>query len=260
MDSLIQFTYKSDLLRENNSHWEDFLKKNYNLNLPLAGPSLKVNFESDCPVIIDELNHKFQIDFINDKINYNKKKLSIKNEPLSKALGKGDKGLTLLDLSAGLGIDSFFLFQLGYSVTALERNPVIYMALACAEAQLVKSDQKNIKFIFGDALDYLKNLKSSSGLQFDSGNRSQISQPQFDVGYFDPMFPSKKSRALPRQEMVFFKKMVGEDLDADQIVEYVLRNIIFKRFVVKRPLSAKSYFKPAGCIKGKIIRYDIYGS
>lgn len=228
-------------MRENNSHWEDFLKKNYNLNQPLA-----VNFESDCPVIIDELDHKFQIDFVNDKINYNKKKLSIKNEPLSKALGKGDKGLTLLDLSAGLGIDSFFLFQLGYGVTAIERNPVIYMALACAEAQLPEPDHENIKFIFGDALDYLKNIKSS-GLQFD-------------VGYFDPMFPAKKSKALPRQEMVFFKKMVGEDLDADKVVEYAVKNKIFKRFVVKRPLSAESYLKPAGCIKGKIIRYDIYGS
>ena len=241
MDSLIQFTYKSDLSIENNFRWEDFLKKNYNLNQPL-----KVNFESDCPMIIDELDHKFQIDFVNDKINYNKKKLSIKNEPLSKALGKGDKGLTLLDLSAGLGIDSFFLFQLGYSVTAIERNPVIFMALACAEAQLPESDQKNIKFIFADALDYLKNLKSSGF--------------QFDVGYFDPMFPAKKSKALPRQEMVFFKKMVGEDLDAGQVVEYVLKNKIFKRFVVKRPLSAESYSQPAGCIKGKIIRYDIYGS
>lgn len=235
-------------MKKNNSHWEDFFKKNYNLSQTAvgqhsAGQSLKVKFESDCPVIIDELDHKFQIDFVNDKINYNKKKLSIKNEPLSKALGRGDKGLTLLDLSAGLAIDSFFLFQLGYNVTALERNPVIYMALACAEAQLPESDQKNIKFIFGDALDYLK----TSGLQFD-------------VGYFDPMFPAKKSKALPRQEMVFFKKMVGEDLDAHQVVEHVLKNKVFKRFVVKRPLSAESYSQPAGCIKGKIIRYDIYGS
>ncbi len=243
MDSLIQFTYTSDSLKKKNSHWEDFLKKNSCLSQPLASSSLKVIFESDCPVIIDEFGHKFQIDFVEDKINYHKKKLSIKNEPLSKALGKGDKGLSVLDLSAGLGIDSFFLFQLGYSVTALERNPVIYMALACAEAQLSEPDHKNIKFIFGDALDYLK----STDLQFD-------------VGYFDPMFPAKKSKALPRQEMVFFKKMVGEDLDADQVVEYVLKNKIFKRFVVKRPLSAESYFKPAGCIKGKIIRYDIYGS
>ncbi len=210
-------------------------------------------------MIIDEFGHKFQIDFVEDKINYNKKKLSIKNEPLSKALGKGDKGLSVLDLSAGLGIDSVFLFQLGYSVTALERNPVIYMALACAEAQLSEPDHKNIKFIFGDALDYLKNIKSS-GLQFEAKNHSQFSRPQFDVGYFDPMFPAKKSKALPRQEMVFFKKMIGEDLDANQVVEYVLTNKIFKRFVVKRPLSAESYFKPAGCIKGKIIRYDIYGS
>ncbi len=228
-------------MKKNNSHWEDFLRKNIHLS-----QRIKINFESDCPVIVDESGHKFQIDFIEDKINYNKKKLSIKNEPLSKALGKGDKGLALLDLSAGLGIDSFFLFQLGYNVTAIERNPVIYMALACAEAQLPEPDHKNIKFIFADSIGYLKSLKSSDD--------------HFDVGYFDPMFPAKKSKALPRQEMVFFKKMVGEDLDAAQVVDYVIKNKLFKRFVVKRPLSAESYFKPAGCIKGKIIRYDIYGS
>lgn len=188
--------------------------------------------------IYDFENRKFEINFKEDQLNYLKKKGSLKSEPLARALGSGEKGFKLLDLSAGLGIDSVFLSQLGFEVTALERNALIFLALQRAQ----KKSEFPVQFNFSEALTYLKKINSES----------------FDVAYFDPMFPAKKKSALPKQEMVVFKNLVGSDDDATHVVEYIQAQKLFKRFVVKRPLSAPAFLKPAGCITGKLIRFDIY--
>jgi 16S rRNA (guanine1516-N2)-methyltransferase len=162
---------------------------------------------------------------------------------MSRALGSGKQGKRVLDLSAGLGIDAVFLAQLGYHVTAVERNPFIYIALKTALDHLTANYRSNLKFVFDQAQNFLQNNTC-----------------EFDVCYFDPMFPSKTKAALPKQEMVFFKNLVGSDEDAATVLEIALSTKKFKRCVVKRPLSAEPLLKPAGHIKGKIIRYDIYSS
>ena len=81
-----------------------------------------------------------------------------------------------------------------------------------------------------------------------------------DVIYFDPMFPEKTKSALPRQEMVFFKALVGTDEDGSEVLKATLKLKKIKRVVVKRPLKAPVLgLKPTGEIKGKLIRFDIYG-
>lgn len=230
---MVQFVFTSDELEKKYSHWINFLNKNFHSN-----DNYKVQFDSDIPIIFDQDGRKFKIDFAGDSVNYYKVKSSLQKEPLAKALGSGQKGLKLLDLSAGLGVDAVFLQQLGFQVIAVERNPLIYMALKIASEQ-----QPGVEFVYADAMTYLKN----------------ITPLQFDVAYFDPMFPEKKKSALPKQEMVLFKNLVGADADAQQIVDYAVEKKLFRRFVVKRPLQADAFKKPSGSIKGKIIRYDIYG-
>ena len=214
---------------------------------------IKIEYLAECPILTDLEGRKFQIDFVNDKINYHKKKLGINSEPLSRSLGSGKQGKKILDLSAGLGIDAIFLTQLGYQVKALERNPFIFKALDNALNCLNQFQNLNsisnsaLEFIFTEALVFLKETKD-----------------EFDVCYFDPMFPAKKKSALPKQEMVFFKKLVGTDADSQEIIEYAILSKKFKRIVVKRPSTSDPYIsksiKPAGAILGKMIRYDIYSN
>ncbi|MES2802831.1 MAG: class I SAM-dependent methyltransferase [Bdellovibrionota bacterium] len=230
---MVQFIFANQDLETQFDHWQSFINENFKSN-----EAYKVQFDGLIPTIFDNDGRKFKIDFLGDNLNYNKVKGSVNKEPLAKALGSGNKGIKLLDLSAGLGIDSVFLMQLGFKVTAIERNPLVYMALKIASAHLPE-----IEFIYSDSLKFLENVVPE----------------QFDVAYFDPMFPEKKKSALPKQEMVFFKNLIGHDEDAVNIVNLAIEKKLFKRFVVKRPLSADSFKRPAGSIEGKIIRYDIYG-
>ncbi len=230
---MVEFIFTTPELEAKHGHWKSFLQENFK-----SEENYKVQFDGAIPTIFDPEGRKFKIDFLGDNTNYNKIKSSVNKEPLAKALGSGTKGFKLLDLSAGLGVDSMFLHQLGFKVTGVERNPLIYMALKIASEQLPE-----IEIIFSDSLKFLESVNPGD----------------FDVAYFDPMFPEKKKSALPKQEMVFFKNLVGTDDDASQIVHLATEKKLFKRFVVKRPLSAESFKKPAGSIEGKIIRYDIYG-
>jgi 16S rRNA (guanine1516-N2)-methyltransferase len=227
--------------------WQKFLSEN---NFEFEQIE-KIDMSGAVPVIYDKKNNKFSIDFVNDKKNYHKKKLSIKNEILSKALGAGKTGLKVLDLSAGLATDAVFLAQLGYDIVAVERNPLIYLCLEDAlkflkaheEASNESTDARlKLRFHFADAQSFLKNKNFEA-----------------DVIYFDPMFPEKAKSALPRQEMVFFKGLVGADDDAANVLQAALKAKV-KRVVVKRPVKAPVLGeKPSGSLKGKLVRFDIYG-
>ena len=213
--------------------WTVFLKEN---KFDFSGIA-EIRMDSDFPVMLDPAGNKFSIDFAGNKKNYAKKKAGMKTELLSKAMGAGRYGKRILDLSAGLGIDAVFLAQLGYSVTAVERNPLIFLALQEAVAAV----ELDLKFEFGEAHDFA-NLET-------------------DVIYFDPMFPEKQKSALPRQEMVFFKAMVGSDNDADAVLQKAVASRSAKRVVVKRPLKAPllGNLKPQSAVAGKLVRFDIYG-
>lgn len=219
-------------------HWRDFLIKNHFRSEGLS----HIDFSTDLPTVIDSENRKFQIDFINDKANYKKKKAGLKTEFLSRAVGSGRYGKLVFDLSAGLGIDAVFLSQLGYEVRAVERNPLIYL---CLQQAVLQTPELNLKFIFADSFDYIKSH----------------SNWHHAVLYFDPMFPQKGKSALPRQEMVIFKNMVGPDEDAAEVVRHILQMKKTPRLVVKRPLQAPPLVEKAnGAIEGKLIRYDIYSA
>ncbi len=229
-------TPESEKRRDN---WQQFLQEN-----PCVTNSIgKIDLSSEIPIITDQEGRTFSIDFISDKKNYQKKKGSLKTELISKAMGSGKYGFNILDLSAGLGIDALFLSQLGYDVTAVERNSLIYLALKTAEEQLAVQGQQKVHFFHDSALNFLSRADEN-----------------FDVIYFDPMFPQKKKSALPRQEMILFKDLVGTDGDADQVIDYVLQSKKAKRFVLKRPLKAPPLKqKPQFSFLGKLIRFDIYG-
>ncbi len=237
---MISHVVRNDKFRALSEKWSNFLK-------PYDSEQINISilYDDPCPIFIDSEQRKFQIDFENDRTHYHKRKSGIGSEPLSRALGSGKYGKRVLDISAGMGVDAVFLAQLGYEVTAIERNPFIYCALENAWKNA--NFQEQLQFVFSEALAYLNSSEQS-----------------FDVCYFDPMFPTKTKSALPKQEMLFFKSLVGADNDAESVLAAALNSKRFKRCVVKRPLSADAFefknIKPAGHIKGKIIRYDIYSN
>lgn len=234
--------------KEKANQWKSFLE----LNRYDTSSIERIDCTRDNPVVFDREGRKFSIDFVSDRLNYHKKKPSLKNEILSKAVGSGRYGLKVLDLSAGLGIDAVFLAQLGYNVEAVERNPLIYLCLQNALEELKDSDAElaaRLKFHFSTAQNFVSTLLK----------QENKTEGPFDVVYFDPMFPQKAKSALPKQEMVFFKNLVGSDDDAAEVVSTVLQLKNIKRLAVKRPLAAPPLLKPNGQIAGKLIRYDIYG-
>ena len=217
--------------------WQSFLKEN-NFNFD----SIKsIDFSNSCPVVTDPDGNKFSINFAENKVNYSKKKGGLKSEPIARALGSGRYGMRVLDLSAGLGIDAVFLAQMGFQVTAVERNPLIYL---CLQNAIEQSPIEGLRFQFAQSIAFLSSTDED-----------------YDVVYFDPMFPEKRKSALPRQEMVFFKHLVGADDDASKVLKAAIGLNGIKRVVVKRPLKAPYLdSKPVACIEGKLIRFDIYGT
>lgn len=179
--------------------------------------------------------------------NYNRI-LQKKSDLLWKAMGKPKSGVKVLDLTCGLAIDSFHFLQLGAEVTAVERQALIYFLLWSASLELPKD--RPIQFVFREAKDFLN-------------SRSNLAQ-DFNIVYFDPMYPDKKKKsAIPRQEMLLFRHLVGQDLDADEVFDEITKTQVDK-IIVKRPLHAESlksgspaYLKPI-IYQGKMVRYDVY--
>jgi 16S rRNA (guanine1516-N2)-methyltransferase len=186
-----------------------------------------------------DLNY-ISINFDKDHINY-KRKTKGKQDILFKALGS--KAKKVLDLSCGLAIDCVFLARNGYQVQSIERNTLVYFLIERAVEVSCDPIIQNIKFILADSKELVQ-------------DHSDILK-QFDVIYFDPMYPDRDKSALSKQEMELFKDLVGSDADAKQIFELI--RVSGRRIVVKRPLHGEPLGLPVRHqFKGKTVRYDIY--
>ncbi|MEN0058790.1 MAG: class I SAM-dependent methyltransferase [Bdellovibrio sp.] len=191
----------------------------------------------------DHEKRKLKIDFDENHLDYERRGHHGKNELLAKALGVSKGCRAVLDLSVGLAVDSVFMTQLGFSVQGVERSPLLYVLLREAFARTQKEYLKNYQLHFADSLDFLKTQKE---------------QCQVDAIYFDPMYPHKKKSALPKQEMVLFRELVGSDNDASEVLREALTWPV-RRVVVKRPLHAEELLPGVRhAYEGKVVRYDTY--
>lgn len=183
------------------------------------------------------------IDFINDKFNYHRKFTSPKTEVFAKALGWNAGSRSVLDLTAGLGIDAVFAAQLGFKVVALERNEAVYALLKDAQERSQGHIKGDLKFSSANAKDYLATLKIEDAP---------------DTIYYDPMYPHEKKSALPNKNMQVFRELIGTDEAEESIVKLALKTAK-NRVVIKRPLKAPFVLaNPNLQLKGKLVRYDVY--
>ena len=126
------------------------------------------------------------VDFDSPQLRARMKRLSARSELLLKALG-GKAGETVVDMTTGLGTDTWLLATFGYTVYACERSPTLYAML--------EDGLKRIRQYHGDLSQIsdtasnirLRNLDSSSSVESSWGAKYAV---------IDPMFLSKRSKRL----------------------------------------------------------------
>lgn len=184
------------------------------------------------------------IDLLSEEIQYRLKKISLKKEVLARALGlKKNVPLSIVDATGGLLRDSLIIAALGFDVQIFERSPIIH-ALQVDALERASFDPivQRMHLFRGDAIEMLPLLDKP------------------DVIYIDPMFPPRKKSALPKKEMIYFKNIVGNDLDAENLLKTALA-CASSRVVVKRPRIIENLTEnlaPSFSLGGSSCRFDVY--
>ncbi len=173
-----------------------------------------------------------------------------RKDALARATGwKAGYRPLVIDLTTGLGRDSWALASGGCEVTAVERHPVVWLLLtdaldrAAADPALAAIAAR-IHAVFGDVLG-----DSSPALASDEAT----------VWYLDPMFPERKKSALVKKPMRIFHQLVGEDPDAASLFAWARRQA-GGRWVVKRPPGAPTIDSTTPSIdyRSGRLRFDVY--
>ncbi len=190
-------------------------------------------------------------DFIKGHLGYRRYHGGGRKQPLAKAVGlKHGATPTVIDATAGLGRDGFILATLGCQVTLLERSPIIAALLhdglqrAYQEPDLGHWLPSRLHLVHQDASHYL----------------SQLALSQWPaVIYLDPMYPPRQKSALVKKEMRIFRTIVGEDTDANDLLEIALTQARH-RVVVKRPQGAPTLNEriPNFTVESENTRFDVY--
>lgn len=169
-----------------------------------------------------------------------------KDGALAQAIGRKTK--TVVDATTGWAQDSLHLFRMGYSVTCIERCPVMQALLQDAFVRLQQLDwvqrlQLEVpQLLAGDAIQVLAQLPTAP-----------------DCIYLDPMFPPKRKKsALAKKSMHILHSLLGDDADKPALFQAAMQTSA-KRVVVKSPDYAEPLGgKPSASYAGKLLRYDVY--
>ena len=171
-----------------------------------------------------------------------------RDQPLARAMGLHLGVRRVVDATSGLLHDAFLLASMGCEVTCVERSPVLHalqrdalsrgaadpgLAPACARIALVRAD----------ARAWL-------------GSLAPADRP--DAVYLDPMHPARRKSALVKKEMRILRALVGEDRDAQELLD-AAAGAALRRVVVKRPAHAPALGPGVvGSHKGRAVRYDVH--
>lgn len=192
------------------------------------------------------------VDFTSNEMIHRRKFGGGRGEAIAKAVGINRDSLpSVLDATAGLGTDGFVLAAIGCHVTLVERHPVVYALLLDGIERAYLDEEMGNYFH-----DHLRLLHFNSYLALDE---NKLTPNSFDVVYLDPMFPHRTKTALVKKEMRWFQTLVGNDEDANHLIDMAMA-IAKKRVVVKRPLRA-DYLgnkKTDNAIITKNHRFDLY--
>jgi 16S rRNA (guanine1516-N2)-methyltransferase len=188
------------------------------------------------------------INFLSGKNRYRSEHTQYQKELLAKAVGiKGNFKPSIIDATAGLGSDGFLLGNLGCRMLMLERNPSLFALLNDAWQRFKKNSPRGndiqLDILHVEAKDYLNSLVTDYP----------------DVIFLDPMYPERHKSALVKKEMRILRDLIGDDVDAPDVLSLALKKAK-KRVVVKRPRLAKPLNDqiPNLVFAGKSTRFDVY--
>lgn len=199
----------------------------------------------------NKIKADIRCDFITGELRHRRLYGGGKNQMILKATGLNKHKPSVMDLTAGLGRDSYVLATAGAQVTMFERQPIVAALLADGLRRLHSAGDEQELIIAqrlslheGDSLDCLAAL-------------AECEAP--DVIYIDPMFPERGKTAKVKKAMAFFHHLVGSDDDAAALLPLALATARY-RVVVKRPRHAPPLadLKPGLCFEGKSTRFDVY--
>jgi 16S rRNA (guanine1516-N2)-methyltransferase len=190
------------------------------------------------------------VDFLSDSLNYRRQHGGGIKQALARAVGvKPGKRPSILDVTAGLGKDSFLLASLGCKVRMIERSLILGALLYDGLERAEKSQY------FKEIINSKLTLSQGDAIAIMNTDCHKI----YDTIYLDPMYPHSGKSALNKQEMRIIRKLVGDDDDSDKLLDTALISAK-KRAVVKRPKGAPllNSVSPTHTIKMKNSRYDVY--
>ena len=187
--------------------------------------------------------NKFRIDFNSGSTGWRIKRAN-HEKLIKKALGRSEKPLKILDCTAGMLQDTLLFLSLGHQVTALEQSKILFYLL---QDGISRSEDQSIF----NQLD----LKHMNACSYASQAKN------FDVIYFDPMYPPSKKNALSSGKLEYIAKILEvESLKNNPMHDFeVLQLIPAKKMIVKRPIKAESFSSQINYqVTGKTTRFDIY--
>ncbi|MDF1561520.1 MAG: class I SAM-dependent methyltransferase [Deltaproteobacteria bacterium] len=159
---------------------------------------------------------------------------------------KAAPGITVLDATAGFGLDGLTLAALGCSVTLCERHPLVFEILVDGLRRLGPAP---------DAPGEVEAVRAEARLILEQ-------EGLYDVIYLDPIFPERSKKALPNKRARYLAELVGHDESPhEELVRLALARAR-ERVVVKRrlhdPEAGPDGRKPDFVLAGKSVRFDVY--
>ena len=192
----------------------------------------------------EQQDENLRIDFVGGAVGFRLRSGEGRGQPLARAMGfKGGATPSVVDATAGMGRDAFFLASLGARVTLIERSPEVHAALADAMDRARAHDEafaaimSRMTLLCGDSRQLLATLSP-------------------EVVLVDPMHPERVKSALVKKNMRDLRDIVGADTDAPDLMVAALAAAT-RRVVLKWPLRAEPIAgirKPSHQILGKTTR------
>ena len=187
------------------------------------------------------------VDFSTGKAEYRRLYGGGRSQPLARAVGlKKNRCPLVLDATAGLGRDAFVLASLGCTVTLVERSAILHALLEDGFSRAHKDAS-------------IREIMARMTLRHEDTLNMEVGADIPDVIYLDPMYPHRSKSSLVKKEMLLTRMLVGDDEDADRLLEWAY-SCRPGRVVVKRPKNAPflGNKKPPLIIKNKNSRFDVY--